>query len=207
MQPMTDRAESGSRSRTRRAILEAAVVVFAKRRTASLGDIATEAQVARSTLHRYFPDREALIRALAEDVLEQTERTIQEAQLDQGPAREALQRLMTGWFELGPRLFFLYNEPSFNTTYPEVAQWVQDFFARLDQVGKPIDQLIARGQADGVFAPSLPPAWISRMIWWMVYIGWEGITEGDLTRFTAPSVILQTLESGILTAPPSADDR
>jgi AcrR family transcriptional regulator len=196
---MTDRAESGSRSRTRRAILDAAVLVFSKRRTASLGDIAAEAQVARSTLHRYFADRDALVRALSEDVLELIERTIQEAQLDQGPAREALHRLMTSWFDLGPRLFFLFNEPSFNVTYPEPAQWVQDFFTRLDEVGKPIEELIARGHADGVFAQSLPPAWISRLIWWMVYIGWEGINEGELTRFNGPAVVLQTLESGILT--------
>ncbi len=203
---MTDRVESGSRSRTRRAILDAAVVVFSKRRNASLGDIAAEAQVARSTLHRYFPDREALVRALSEDVLELIERTIQEAQPDEGPARQALQRLMTAWFDLGPRLFFLFNEPSFNITHPEAAQWVQDFFTRLDEVGKPIDQLIARGHADGTFAQSLPPAWISRLVWWMVYIGWEAITEGDLTRFTAPAAVLQTLETGILTpARPEAD--
>ncbi|WP_433159485.1 TetR/AcrR family transcriptional regulator [Kribbella sp. CA-247076] len=195
---MTER-ESGSRSRTRRAILDAAVEMFSKRRTASLGDIAAEAQVARSTLHRYFPDRESLVRALAADVLVLVEQTVQEAQLDQGPAREALQRLMAGWFDLGPRLFFLFNEPSFTTTYPQAAQWVQDFFTRLDEVGKPIEELIARGHADGVFAQSLPPAWISRLVWWMVYIGWEAVAEGDLTRLTAPTAVLQTLESGILT--------
>ncbi|MFI7063174.1 TetR/AcrR family transcriptional regulator [Kribbella sp. NPDC050124] len=196
---MTDRAESGSRSRTRRAILEAAVVVFAKRWTASLGDIATEAQVARSTLHRYFPDRDALIRALADDLLDLIDRTISEAQLDEGSAREALRRLITGWFDLAPRLFFLFNEPSFNT--PDPVPWVKDFWERLDVAGKPIEALVTRGQTDGVFTGSLPGTWINRLLWWMVYIGSEAVTEGEMTRYAAPGIIIQTLETGILARP------
>lgn len=189
--------ESGTRSRTRRAILEAAAVVYGRQRNASLGEIAAEAKVARSTLHRYFPDREALIRAMADDLLELVERTIQEADLEKGPPRLAFQRLIAGWFELGPRLFFLFNEPSFGT--PEPAPWVQDYFARLDRIGKPIEGLIARGHADGVFAQSLPPAWINRMLWWSVYIACEAVAEGEITRYDAPGILLQTLETGMLT--------
>ncbi|MBB6570370.1 TetR/AcrR family transcriptional regulator [Kribbella sandramycini] len=200
---MVDTAESGTRSRTRRAILEAAAAAFARQRNASLGEIAAEAQVARSTLHRYFPDRTALIHALAEDLLEQIERLIAEADLEQGPPREALQRMIAGWFDLGPRLFFLFNEPTFGT--PEPSDWVKDFFARLDVVSKPIEALVARGHADGVFAQSLPPTWINRLLWWMVYIACEAVSDGELTRYAAPAVLLQTLETGIL-APGHRDD-
>ena len=49
--------EGGPRTRTRRAILEAAMVVLAENGTASLADIASAAEVGRSTLHRYFPER------------------------------------------------------------------------------------------------------------------------------------------------------
>lgn len=197
---MTDTVESGSRSRTRRAILDAAVVVFTQRRTASLSDVAAEASVARSTLHRYFADRAELVHALAQDVLVAVERVITEAALDQGTPREALHRLAAGYFELGPRIFFLFNEPSFNAPDPD--EQVEQFFQRLDEIGKPIEALIRRGQREGVFAASLPVDWIIRMFWWMVYIGWEAVDEGALPRLSAPATILQTIEHGI-SAPPA----
>ncbi|TDD57696.1 TetR/AcrR family transcriptional regulator [Kribbella antibiotica] len=202
MADSTSESESGTRSRTRRAIIEAAVLAFGRQRNASLGEIAIEAKVARSTLHRYFPDREALIRAMADDLLELVERTVDEADLGTGPPRLAFQRLIAGWFELGPRLFFLFNEPSLGS--PEQAPWVKDFFARLDQAGKPLEGLIARGHAEGVFAQSLPPAWINRMLWWSVYIACEAVAEGEFTRYAAPAILLQTLETGLLT--PGAGD-
>jgi AcrR family transcriptional regulator len=198
---MTDTVESGSRSRTRRAILDAAVVVFTQRRTASLADVAAEASVARSTLHRYFADRAELVHALAEDVLGDVERVMTEAALDQGSPREALQRLTSGYFGLGPRIFFLFNEPSFND--PEPDERVRAFFSRLDEVGKPVEALIERGHREGVFAESLTVGWITRMLWWMVYIGWEAVDEGDLPRLAAPATILQTIEHGILRPPGS----
>ncbi|WP_433005759.1 TetR/AcrR family transcriptional regulator [Kribbella sp. CA-294648] len=196
---MTDTVESGSRSRTRRAILDAAVVVFSQRRTASLGDVAAEASVARSTLHRYFADRAELVHAIAQDVLVAVEKVITEAALDQGTPREALHRLAAGYFELGPRIFFLFNEPTFNA--PDTDERVKQFFERLDEIGKPIEELILRGQRDGVFAASLSVDWIIRMFWWMVYIGWEAVDEGALPRLSAPATILQTIEHGISTPP------
>lgn len=197
---MTDTVESGSRSRTRRAILDAAVIVFSQRRTASLADVAAEAGVARSTLHRYFADRTELIHALAADVLVAVQKTISDAALDQGTPREALHRLAAGYFELGPRIFFLYNEPSFNN--PDADDQVKDFFAQLEEIGKPVEALIERGHREGVFAASLSADWINRVFWWMVYIGWEAVDEGTLPRLSAPATILQTIEHGIC-APPA----
>ncbi|WP_159149695.1 TetR family transcriptional regulator, partial [Dietzia lutea] len=49
--------ETGARARTRSAILDAAVEVLAEDRQASMADIATAAQVGRTTVHRYFPER------------------------------------------------------------------------------------------------------------------------------------------------------
>jgi len=194
---MTEAAESGSRSRTRRAILDAAVVVFTQRRTASLGDVAAEAKVARSTLHRYFADRAELVNAIADDVLVAIEQAIEDAAVDEGSPQEALRRLSAGYFNLGPRIFFLFNEPTFNR--PDPPPEVERFWQRLEEVGKPVERLIERGHRDGVFAPGLSVSWIIRVLWWLVYIGWEAVEEGDLPRLGAPATILQTLEHGILT--------
>ncbi|MFJ8713121.1 TetR family transcriptional regulator [Streptomyces violaceus] len=61
--------ESGARGRTRRAILGAAASVLSRRRDATLADIAAAADAGRSTLQRYFPDREMLLSAVVEDSL------------------------------------------------------------------------------------------------------------------------------------------
>ena len=57
--------ESATRTRTRQAILAAAVTVFARDPSAALGEVAAAAGVGRTTLHRYFAERSDLLAALA----------------------------------------------------------------------------------------------------------------------------------------------
>ena len=71
----------------------------------------------------------------------------------------------------------------------------------LTKVGKPVEALIERGHREGVFAETLTVDWITRMLWWMVYIGWEAVDEGALPRLSASATILQTIEDGILSPP------
>lgn len=68
---MTDAEGKRNPERTRRAVLDAAVSVLAERGTAAtLQDIATAAGLSKSGLLHHFPDREALLCAVAEDYLE-----------------------------------------------------------------------------------------------------------------------------------------
>lgn len=194
---MTDTVESGSRSRTRRAILDAAVRVFAQRRAASLADVAAEAKVARSTLHRYFADRAELVHALADDLLAAFERVITEAETGKGSAREALHRLIGGYLGLGERIYFLFSEPTFNQPDPDSE--VAKFFEKLDVVCEPVEVLIVRGQDEGVIARNMSIDWIMRMLLWMVFIGWDAVEDKALSRHEAQAIVLQTIESGILT--------
>ena len=57
--------ERGARARTRQAILSAAIEVLGQNPSAALSDIAAAADVGRTTLHRYFPERSDLLRAVA----------------------------------------------------------------------------------------------------------------------------------------------
>ena len=92
---------TGSRARTRQAILDAAVEVLARNPSASLGDVAVAADVGRTTLHRYFPERGDLITALHALADERLERATARARLEEGPAVAALQRLCREYFDLG----------------------------------------------------------------------------------------------------------
>ncbi|MFD5914227.1 TetR family transcriptional regulator [Streptomyces massasporeus] len=84
---------SGVRGRTRRAILHAAATVLSRRRDATPADIAAAADVGRSTLQRYFPDRELLLAAVVEDCLHRLAASLQEARIDQGPPSQGLRRV------------------------------------------------------------------------------------------------------------------
>ena len=64
---MTVDSETGTRGRTRKAILDAAIRVLAADPSASLGQIADAADVGRTTLHRYFPDRAELLAAVMQE--------------------------------------------------------------------------------------------------------------------------------------------
>src|ERR1051325_1928203 len=92
---------SGPRARTRQAILEAAVTVLSRRPTATLSDVADAAQVGRTTVHRYFPDRASLEDALSLHLLAQIRGAAGRARLDEGTGREAVLRVGRELFDLG----------------------------------------------------------------------------------------------------------
>ena len=75
---------SGSRSRTQNAILEAAASVLGRNPAATMPEIAEAAAVGRTTVHRYFADRDTLIRAATADAI----RALQQAIDDASPSRD-----------------------------------------------------------------------------------------------------------------------
>jgi TetR/AcrR family transcriptional regulator, mexCD-oprJ operon repressor len=95
---------------TRREILAAAATVLAARSAASMADVAAAAGVARGTLYRYFPTREALLRALEEAANEEAGRRLAEANLDQVSVEEALARATRALVAVGEHFFALLRE-------------------------------------------------------------------------------------------------
>ncbi|WP_159029776.1 TetR/AcrR family transcriptional regulator [Streptomyces marincola] len=180
----------GTLPRTRRAILDAAIGVLAEDRTASLGDVARAADVGRSTLHRYFPDRAALVRALFEDCAEVARRSLADAALDQGPPAEAFGRLVAAMFDLGPRVDFLFAEPQLGDE-----EWDGELWERAQT---PAAMLFERGRAEGYFAADVSLEWFFRSLWYLMSAGWEAITEEGLARHEAVALVTRTLTSGLV---------
>ncbi|MEX0153756.1 TetR/AcrR family transcriptional regulator [Microbacterium sp. LMI1-1-1.1] len=74
---MNDETSTRNPERTRRAILDAALQVIRDRGTsASLSHISTAAGVTKGGLMHHFPSRDALLRAVASDVLEEFRRRV-----------------------------------------------------------------------------------------------------------------------------------
>lgn len=91
-------------TQTANAILDrAAVVLTTHRDAASLADIAQEAGVARSTLYRYFPSRDALVRALAQRAADELRSRVEEAELETLPVPEAIARVTRGFIATGAK--------------------------------------------------------------------------------------------------------
>ncbi|GAA5082942.1 AcrR family transcriptional regulator [Thermocatellispora tengchongensis] len=183
--------ESRTRRRTRRAILATAASVLARNRTATLAEIADAAEVGRSTLHRYVSDRDELIRATVEDSIEVVGQAILDARAHEGPPLEAMRRVVMAHVEVGDRLMFLFRDPHVMREYGVVEP---EHPVEHD----PVIELIERGQAEGVFAPHLSPQWVQRVLWALVTAGIEQVESGRMSPHGVASLVIDTLEHGIL---------
>ena len=143
---MTVDLETGTRGRTRRAILDAAVRVLAADPGASLGQIADAADVGRTTLHRYFPDRAELLAALTQEAARRLTDAGARARLDEGPGLDALLRACQACLQLGDLLTLLFTE-----VVSLEACGDEDGFSRA------LDAACARGLADGTLDTRLTP--------------------------------------------------
>jgi AcrR family transcriptional regulator len=188
---------SGVRGRTRRAILSAAAAVLARDRTATLADIARAADVGRSTLHRYFADRDDLLRAVVADSIAAIDTAISDAAPEQGPPAEAVRRLVAGMVDVGDRVLFLFSD----------AHLVEELYpGSIDGPDQPVVDLIRRGQDEGVFLSGVPAEWLETAIWALVYTGCEGADRGVLPRHGVAQTVVHLLENGLHVRPPATAD-
>lgn len=154
------------RTRTRNAILEAAISVFMNDRSASLSEVADRAGVARSTLHRYFPERSDLLDAVRSYAKEQVERIRDAARIDDGPASEAVVRLAVAYLEVWDSVMWDYMEEEAAGAHPDESEDIA------------ITRLIDRGIAEGTIDPSFPNGWIQHAMYAMVHSAWDYIRSG-----------------------------
>jgi AcrR family transcriptional regulator len=174
-------------ARTRAAILAATASALAANRTATLPEIATVARVGRTTLHRYFADRETLIYEATLDSIRVLAETGDEADTDHGPAIEAMRRFITAAVSVGERLVFLFGDPAVLRDIPPAQCPNEELLINL----------IKRGQDEGVFDPGLNPTWIRHALYGLVLQGCEQAMAGALPRHTVAPLIIRTFERGI----------
>lgn len=180
--------ESRRRGRTRGAILTAAASVLARDRAATLPEVAEAADVGRTTLHRYFPDRESLIEATFEDSIQAIQQSMVDAALDQGSPLDAMRRLVAAMVAVGDYLLFVFGDPR----VPK-GNRTRDGAAPTD----PVIDLIKRGQAEGLFDSEVSATWIQHVLWVLVYRGCEDADMGELPRHGITATVVRTLENGI----------
>jgi TetR/AcrR family transcriptional regulator, repressor for lfrA len=179
--------EGGARGRTRKAILDAAMTVLTDNPAAPLSEIATAAEVGRSTVHRYYPERIDLIRALAVYVHALSSAAIEQADPACGPPVEALRRVVECQLDLGPIVMFAYNEPTI-VSDPEL-------MAHLDTGDEAIIEVLARVSTQSATAP---PGWARRVFWALLQAGYESAKQHGTPRHQIVDAIMASLTQGTI---------
>ncbi|MEU4157968.1 helix-turn-helix domain-containing protein [Actinoplanes sp. NPDC026670] len=173
---------SGSRARTRQAILDAAIEVLARNPGASLGDVAEAADVGRTTLHRYFPERSDLITALRAEAFARVDGAGARARIEEGAGAAALVRLCQEYFDLGDVLSLLFREQ------------VESEDGACDDG---FDAMVRRGHADGSIDPELPPVWVMNLMWSQLYAGWSYRSEHGASRHDTLRLVLRCVSGAV----------
>jgi TetR/AcrR family transcriptional regulator, mexCD-oprJ operon repressor len=130
------------------AILDGAAHVFALQGgQANMNDVAAAAGVARATVYRYFPNREALLDELAQSAVRDVEERLTSARIDAVPPEEGIARAVRALLDAGdPFVLLVRLHPR---SEPER-------FER--SVMRPLRELFERGQGDGDVRSDIPSA-------------------------------------------------
>lgn len=178
---------SATQVRTRGAIIEAAAAVLADDRTATLPEIAKAAGVGRTTVHRYFPDRESLINETILDSVQVVSEAVAAAAPEDGCPMEAMRRVINAMISVGNRILFLFDDPALTRDMPPES---------LPDASRLAD-LIRRGQADGTFDPESSSLWIEHALYGLVKWACQDSKDGLMPRHAAAPAVIRTFERGV----------
>lgn len=184
---------SGSRARTRQAIVDAAIEVLGRNPAASLGDIAAAADVGRTTLHRYFAERAELLAAVGAEGSARLDRATAQARMAEGTGASAVRRLCQEYFDLGSLLSLLFTEPAL-TAGPATDGPATNGPGGCDPE---FAAMVERGHRDGTIDPELPADWVQSLIWSQLYAGWAYLAETGASRHEVLRLILRTVDGAI----------
>jgi len=136
------------------AILEAAASVLAAHgEHASMNDVAVAAGVARATVYRYFPNRQALLDELAELAVRSAGERLASARLDEIEVAEGLTRAVRALVDVGDLFIVLARE----RLRPEPEQFE-------GRVAGPLRRLVERGQGTGDLRRDVPSTWLTEAL-------------------------------------------
>ncbi|WP_320773666.1 helix-turn-helix domain-containing protein [Streptomyces sp. CRN 30] len=171
-------------------VLRAAAALLTRRSTATMDEVARAAGISRATLHRHFAGRDALVRALEALGIAECEAALDAARLDEGPARDAVVRLVREMEPAAELLAFLYSENQLFEGEEQNQGW-----ARIDER---ITALFRRGQESGEFRIDLTPVWLTEALYGLMAAGAWGVIDGRVAGKDLKSNIVELLLGGAL---------
>lgn len=169
-------------------VLESATAVLAKDRGASMQVIAAAAGISRATLLRLFPTRQVLLRAMADKILDDCDRVLDQAEADTAPMERVLAAVVAEYTPFAQLWNFVYVEPDV-LGVPEASERASAVFNRTVS-------LVERGQNSGLLRTDMPATWLASTFCGLAETAWELTIEGHMGTRQAPDFIHQILLHG-----------
>jgi TetR/AcrR family transcriptional repressor of mexCD-oprJ operon len=170
-------------------VLRSAAALLTRKSTATMDEVARAAGISRATLHRLFAGRDALVRALEALCIAECEAALDAARLDEGPAADAVHRLVSALEPVSALLAFLYTE---NQLFEGEGQ--HEGWARVDAR---VNALFRRGQLSGEFRIDLSPAWLTEAAYGLLTSAAWAVSEGSVARKDFTHSIVELLLGGV----------
>ncbi len=153
--------------RTVRAILEAAERVFAANPAATMEQVAQAAGVARTTVHRRFATREALVKELTGWAARQFAEAVASAHVDSTPPLVALYQVTANVLRVKTNWWFAMSRTG-DDAHPEAAHVHAE-------VRDDCERLFRRAREAGVLRPDADLDWTRRVYYVLIH---EAAAEG-----------------------------
>jgi AcrR family transcriptional regulator len=175
--------------RTVRTILEAAERVLARDPAATMEDIAVEAGVARTTVHRRFSTREALITALGEWASRQLEAAVDQARPDTAPPLVALYQATANVLRVKSSWSFSMDTA---VARSDTAEQIQC------RILDTCDRLFRRMQDSGSLRPDVDLIWARRVYYALIHEACQYVAaEPDPDTDALATQLIDTLLRGV----------
>lgn len=182
----------GTLNRARRAakrpLLDIVAEVLLAQPGASLAEVAEAAGISRTTLHKHYATRDALVRAVGVRATEIWELAVDRV-ADEPGTEAGLRELLGAMIESGPQLTFLWRNP--------VLDEDDELTRRYIEVEKRCLAVLDRARREGVLAAGTPDWWLMQMVYALVYTAAESVQFGKLAPLDAPDLALSTLLNGL----------
>jgi AcrR family transcriptional regulator len=181
----TSPASRADAQRNREAILAAGLQVLSHRPDASLAEVARACGLTRTTVYAHFANREQLLEALVQRAMETTVHTLQGSDPDQGPADEALLRVIAAsWHEVAT------FGPLLETGSAVLGDRVPELHAPLVDL---LRALVRRGRREKTFRRDVPEAWLLSTYFALVHAAGHDVAAGTLAADKAEQALQRTL--------------
>jgi AcrR family transcriptional regulator len=168
------------------AILDAAERLVERAEQLTFSAVSQESGLSRPTIYAHFEDRAALMEALVERTVRRTVASIASADPEQGPVREALQRLISATWEQIAR----YQ----NLGRAAATELGADAMRRAHQEARAVvKRLIERGRADSTFRTDLSTDWLVTCCLALIHAAAEETRSGSLSQRAALGALVSTL--------------